>query len=244
MDIKPAHHDFRIDTWTPETLPMARLVDYLAGLAQLYGHENQVHFFGVRKGSVVAETLVDYEAIDEVTTRLNLIGRPDGNPDANSAYKKINQLLREDGASAVLRNHKGAQIIRFPGSKAPVTEEIVLHEHGELDGVVIRVGGKDDSVPVWLQGEDREIYKCSTHRGLARELAGYLFDKTIRVAGHGKWKRTSEGLWEMDSFKIQSWQALDERPLTEVLSELRAVEGSGWNSIDNPQEELRKLREA
>jgi len=240
----PTHHDFRIDAWKPDTLPMARLADYLAELAVVYGHEEHVHFVRVRKGSVIAETIVDYEATPKVAARLRLIGRADAPPEANKAYQKINQMLRKDNASAVLRIKKGAEIIRFPGCKTPLAEEIVIFEHGELDGKVIRVGGKDDSVPIWLQGEDGEIYKCWTNRSTARELASYLFDQSVRVAGHGKWRRTADRVWELENFKIQSWQVLDETPLADLLDSLRAIEGSGWNSMDDPQEELRKLRGA
>lgn len=240
----PTHHDFRIDAWTPDKLPMARLAAYLAKLAVIYGYEDYVHFVRVRKGSVIAEARVDYEATPKVAARLRLIGQPDAPPEAKAAYQKINQMLREDNASAVLRVKKGAEIIRFPGCKTPLAEEVVMHEHGELDGKVIRVGGKDDSVPIWLQSEDGEIYKCWTTRTIARELAGHLFEQTVRVAGHGKWRRTVERVWELESFKIQSWQVLDEMPLADLLEYLRAVEGSGWNNMDDPQEELKKLRGA
>lgn len=239
----PTRHDFRIDAWKPDTLPMARLAKYLVKLAVIYGYEEHVHFVRIRKGSAVAETLIDYEATPKVLARLRSVGGPSAPPEAYMAYQTINQMLREDNASAVLRIKKGAEIIRFPGRKTPLAEEIVMHEHGELDGTVIRVGGKDDSVPVWLQSEDGEIYKCWTKRSKARDLA-LLFDQSVRVAGQGKWRRTADRIWELESFEIQSWEVLEEAPLSDVLGTLRAIEGSGWNAMDAPQEYLRNLREA
>ena len=42
---------FRIDVFSPETLPMGRLAEYLAHLSTLYGQKEKVHFKGIEKGS-------------------------------------------------------------------------------------------------------------------------------------------------------------------------------------------------
>jgi hypothetical protein len=45
---------FRIeDSYTPATLPMERLADYIAVLARLLGDQANVHFRGVEHGSAV-----------------------------------------------------------------------------------------------------------------------------------------------------------------------------------------------
>ena len=151
-------------------------------------------------------------------------------------------MLRDDNASASLRLKKGAEIINFPGCKIPLAEEVEVYEQGELDGEIIRVGGKDESVPVWLKGDGGEIYTCGTNRSIACELARHLYGQTVRVAGHGKWRRTPDRVWQLEKFTIQSWQTLDETSLTETIAELLAVEGSEWNNMDDPQGELRKIR--
>lgn len=236
------HYDFRIDAWKPETLPMARLAEYLAKLSTIFGHKEHVHFLKVRKGSAIPEIAVEHEAGIKVEARLRLVGTPDAPPELEKANKEVNRMLREDNASATLKIKHGANILTFPGKKTPLAEEVVIHEQGDLEGVVIRVGGKDDSVPVWIEGEDKVIYKCWTNRDVARQLAAYLFDCPVRVTGSGQWCRTPERKWELEDFKIKSFEIIDNTPLLEIINELRQIEGNLWNEMDDPQAELRRLR--
>ena len=220
--------DFRIDTLSPETLPMVRLAEYATALGKLMGSEEHVHLLKVRKGSAVPEIWVDHVADPKVRKRLSLVNTPDA-PD--------------DNASAVLRVKHGATILEFPGRKTPLSEEVVVHEQGELDGVVIRVGGKDSTVPVWLQGEGGEKLECNATRELAKQLAAHLFENPVRVAGNAKWRRTKERVWELASFDIKSFETLDQTPLNELVTKLRAID-TDWSAMDDPQAELRRLRGA
>ena len=179
----PVHYDFRIDAWKPETLPMARLAEYLAKLSVIFGNKEQVHFLKVRKGSAIPEIAVDYEAAPKVVARLRLVGTPDAPLELTRANQEINRMLREDNASATLKTKHGKNILVFPGKKTPLAEEVVVHEQGDLDGVVIRVGGKDDSVPVLIEGESKVFYPCQTNRDIARQLAAYLFGPSFVFGG-------------------------------------------------------------
>lgn len=240
----PTIYDFRLDTWTPETLPMARLAEYLARLATLFGHKDQVYFLKVRAGSAIPEIRVHETAAPKVRARLKLAGT--GNPpeEAAKAVQVINTMLRDDNASATLKEKGGGLVINFPGCKTPLAEEAVVHEVGELIGTVIRVGGKDETVPLLLQDTDGTLFPCNTTRTIARDLAHHLFAELVRVQGAGKWRRTPERNWELVEFKIKSWESIDQTPLEDAVKALRAVEGSAWNSFADPQAELKKLREA
>ncbi|HEY9103667.1 hypothetical protein [Chitinimonas sp.] len=240
---QPYLYNFRIDAWTPDTLPMSRLAEYLTQLAVLFGNEDRVHFQKVIKGSAVPVVAVEHEAKPKVAARLRLVGTEDAPQDVARAQQTINRLLREDNASATLREHKGAKILEFKGVKTPLTQELVLLEQGEIDGVVIRIGGRDDSVPVTLEAETGQYYRCNTKRDVAKQLASHLFDAPIRAQGRGKWRRSSEGEWELDSFDIQSFELLEETSLEALVTSMRAIPGSEWNTMDSPQEELKKLRE-
>ena len=235
-------YDFHINKWTPDTLPMNRLADYLVELAKLFGNEDQVHFLKVNKGSAVPVIEVEPAANQKVQTRLRLVNNSDAPADLVSAHKKINQYLREDNTSAYLKPRTGAKILEFKGVKTPISEELVLHEAGALEGAVIKLGGKDDTVPVTLQGENGVFYRCNTKREIAKQLASYLFGEDLRVHGRGKWIRNEDGIWKLDEFDIQSFELLNNEPLENVVKYLREIDGSGWNEIENPHEELKKLR--
>lgn len=238
----PQTYDFRIDVWKPDTLPMSRLADYLAKLAVLFGNKEHVHFMRVRKGSAIPEILVDESATPKVAARLKLVNTLEAPEDMVRVTRDINRMLRDDNAVGTIRLKGGAKIIEFPGRKTPLAEEAIVYEFGELEGVVIKVGGKDETVPVMLEGEDGVYYRCSTGRETARKLAPYIFGQAVRIAGRGKWRRTEEQAWELESFDIMAFEPLDETPLADVITAMRAVEGSTWNELDDPQAEFKRLR--
>ena len=235
-------YDFRIDVWKPETLPLKRLAEYASELAKLFGSTPDVHLLKIRRGSHVQEFAVANTARASVERQLALVRSADAPEELVRPYRNVNQYLRTDGGSAFLKLKGGAKLIEFPGCKTPLAEEVVIHEAGTLDGVVIRVGGKDDTVAVWLEGENRERLACTASRPIAKELAGHLFGDAVRVSGMGKWRRNADRLWELEDFVIKSWQTLDETPLDEMVTKLRAVPGSGWDQLDDPQAEWRRIR--
>ena len=235
--------DFRISALMPETLPMARLAEYLARLAVLFGHQDQVYFLKVRKGSAVPEIRVHETAAPKVNSRLKLVGAGVGPEEANKAVLDINAMLREDNTSATLGAKGGELVINFPGCKTPLADEAVVHETGELIGSVIRVGGRDATVPLHLQDTDGTTYHCNTSKTIARELAHHLFGDLVRVQGNGKWLRNPERIWVLESFKIKSWEHVEQTSLEDAVKALRAFEGSQWNEFNDPHAQLKKLRE-
>ena len=116
-----------------------------------------------------------------------------------------------------------------------------FREKGTLDGVLIRVGGKDETVPVHLLDGDK-VHICNANREVARRLAPNLFGPILRVQGEGRWERDQEGKWILLRFDIRDFEPLDDVPLGEAVRRLRAVKGSGWQEISEPARELHRLR--
>lgn len=112
---------------------------------------------------------------------------------------------------------------------------------GTLEGVVIKLGGRDASVPVHIQ-DGKNYYKCWTSRQKAKELAKYLFGAPIRVIGKGKWQRNLDGEWILDQFQIADYEELDNGTIPEVVERFRAIPNSGWDEIDDPMSELTRIR--
>ena len=94
-----------------------------------------------------------------------------------------------------------------------------------LDGVLIRVGGRDDTVSVHLY-YGGTVHRCNATHETARRLAPYLNGCTLRVHGSGRWERLGDGKWLLRQFDIKDFETLDDRPLTEVVAQLRSVPGS------------------
>jgi hypothetical protein len=223
------------DSFTPETLPMERLGEYVAALAKLLGEQANVHFRGIEAGSAVLVATIDAPAQPKVRERVLMVRDGGGPSDARKAFADLDEMLREDNATGTLSDGPGGVIIPFPGRNGP--EPLVygpFREDGTIDGQLIRVGGKDETVPVHLR--DGAII----HTGLvctpeiARRIAPHLYGPTLRVHGTGTWVRTGAGVWELQRFRISDFEVLDDAPLLTVVGNLRKVKGSDWSTVPDP----------
>lgn len=236
-------YKFKIDGFTPETIPMARLAEYMADIAAILGEQHSVHFVRVERGSTEVIQTVDYEAVPKVANRVEQVRK--GNPpnDAKAPLENINKRLKLDNSTGVLCGHDGAEIIQFPGRN--IVEPTVFGpftQEGSLDGEVIVVGGRADIVPVHIKQGDT-VYNCKASRDLAQQLAMHLFESEVRVFGSGRWFREQDGTWTLQSFTIKSFELLENEPLSAVVTRLRKVPGSGWADIDDPWSELIRIRD-
>lgn len=216
-----AEYRFRIDAYSPETMPMARLAQYMAELATILGEQASVHFRALKAGSTVVRLSVDREAAPKVRERAVAVRRQEAPPEALKAYRAVNRLLREDNATGALKEQKGV-IIAFPGKQETPERYPTIRQHGTLDGVVVSVGGADDTVHIRLLSEGEEIAGCyTTNRLIAKELAKQ-FDEPVRLVGVGNWNRNDEGKWSLLRFKIEAFEILNPVTLTEALADLRS----------------------
>ena len=234
---------FTIDALAPDRLPMARLAEYIADLARLFGQTEHVHFDRVASGSAVLVQHVEGSYDDQVRERLNTASDPKRVPDdVAAAVESINIRLGKDGATGRLRDERDAQIIYFPGRDRPQPRSFgPFKQTCAFDGVLIRIGGKDDTVPVHLQA-GAKVHICNTNRDMARRLAPHLYQGTLRVWGDGRWMREPSGRWKLIWFDISSFTLLDDAPIDEVVERLREVKGSGWKQFDDPLAEIERLR--
>ncbi|UGQ47018.1 MFS transporter [Massilia endophytica] len=234
--------EFSIDIFKPETIPMSRLAEYMSELAALYGSEPSVHFKMLRSGSAVLEAVVDEVATEAVESRLRLVHDDAAPDDLKRAYQNLNGMLRSDKAVGQIKHPQGAVILAFPGRDTPVQKTYRVKEVGVLDGVVIRIGGKDNTVPVWLKDSDGSIHKCEANSEMARELIKEYLSSPIRVSGQGDWLRGEDGLWTLEKFKITGWESLDEKPIADIVNAARNTKGNGWTELDDPIKEHLHIR--
>ncbi len=241
-DTAQTYH-FIIDALTPDRVPMARLAEYIADLARLLGHQEHVHFGRVESGSLALVPQVEQSYYPLVQERLRAANSAEGIPkDVVDAVESLNHRLAQDDATGSLRDDSGAEIIKFPGRDMPAPQTFgPFKQLCAFDGVLIRVGGKDETVPVHLQAGDA-IHICNSTRDMARRLAPHLYQGTLRVWGEGRWEREANGRWKLIRFDISKFEQLDDAPIDEVVRRLREVEGSGWQRFDDPLAEIQRLR--
>lgn len=229
---------FKIDAFTPRTLPMARLAEYITELACLLGERSHVHFLRVEEGSAAPVILVDHEAIPKVRERADAVRREDAPSEAIRAYRRLNMFLRDDNATAVLKEGKRTTVLKFPGREQPTERYGLVKQQGSIDGVLRKVGGIDQTIHIMLLAEDQQVSHIHTTQQTAKRLAQHMFDP-VRLFGLGKWRRDSEGAWTLEEFRVQDFTTLDDTPLSDALSKIRAIK-TGWD--DESYAELDQLR--
>lgn len=221
---------------------MERLGKYMASLGAMLGQQNSVHFVVLSEGSTGIVHRVQQDAAASVEETVFAVGRGDAEVVHLNAYRDLNKLLKEDDTDGVLlRNDTSALLLNFPGrdDQTPAAPDVVT-QSGFIDGIVISLGGKDSTVPVRIQ-DNEVIYRCTTSREVARLLGPYIYGDELRLSGEGKWLRNSDGEWSLDVFKIQSFELLDVRPLSDVIRELRSLTGE-WGGATDAWAELQNLR--
>ena len=238
----PNAFEFSIDVFKPETIPMSRLAEYMSELAALYGSEPSVHFKALLPGSAILKAIVDESAAEAVESRLRLVHDNAAPDDLKRAYQNLNGMLKSDSALGEIKHAQGTVILAFLGRNTPVQKTYRVKEVGVLDGVVIRIGGKDNTVPVWLKDMDGSIHKCEASSEMARELIKEYLANSIRVTGQGDWLRGEDGAWSLEKFKITGWESLDEKPIADIVNAARTMRGNGWNELDDPIKEHRRIR--
>ena len=232
---------FQIDAFTPQTIPMSRLAEYLKDLATVFGQEKNVHLSKIEGGSTVPVVLIEWEAEPKVRERLKAIKHKEAPVEALDAAKDIDRKLAEDNAKAAIIDPVGTKIISFPGrERATKLEFGPISQPGVFQGVPIRIGGENDPVPVHLE-DGQQKYIVLARRALAKDMAPYLFTNVIRVEGSGRWVRHADGEWEMLAFHATTFRLIDDKDIRSSVAELREIPAS-WKNLDDPLAALERIR--
>jgi hypothetical protein len=233
---------FKILGFTPDTLPMGRLAEYLADFALLLGHDHAVHFRRVEDGSAELVSDIDEPELPNIRKRALDAAEGFGPQEAVLGYRAINAKLREDKTSGEMQGDRGAKILQFPGVVAePAGTFGPFNQQGAVDGVLIKIGGRGQTIPVHLEEEGR-IWICNATREMAKKLAPNLFGDPIRLHGTGRWTRESSGEWTLIGFNIADFDVLNNDPLPVVIGRLRAIPNNEWATVDDPLGELVRIR--
>jgi len=229
---------WKISAFTRETMPLARLAEYLKELAAMLGEEPRIHLIRVESSSTVPVLKIDAEAVEPVRARAAQVALGIAPADAMQRYRNINRMLRDDKGTAVL-SEGTAEIIPFPGKEDIVDTILGVPQPGSLEGRLIKLGGPKSWVPLHLQSPDDSVVTgCYARRDLVKELRHKLLEP-IRVYGRGKWNRNSDGEWALDRFLVDSFEPLNDTDLPSAIAELRTVPAD-WG--DDPLAALRSLR--
>jgi hypothetical protein len=233
-------YPFKINGLQRETLPMMRLAIYVSDLAKLLGSVDQVHFDRLDEGSVVIVSRVEQEAKPVVSPRVRSVARGEGPPEAVSTWKKLNEHLTEDKASAEL-TLPGGEIIPFPGVAKAERAVGPIRQPTTLQGRLVRLEGAAERVWVGIDDEAGLAGRISVTAARAQELGAY-FHRYVRLSGTGRWRREKDGRWILEHLDADTFEVLGEAPLADILRRVREMipDGTAAKAV----EVIRELRRA
>lgn len=227
--LRPVEYLFSIDAFTPDSIPMERLAKYLTALSKLYGHTERTHFTGISEGSAVLHAAIEPTEAPKVEARLNDIRLGSGTKDAMAAKQELEDLLANDNAvGALTMAGSGHVVLPFIGRNRP--KPLILppfREDTSVDGVLVSIGGKDKSSHAILEDGNLSHTGITMSRDMARDLAPLLYGPTIRLFGNGRFERRANGDWKMTEFKVSRYEQLDGKPISEILTAIRAIKDNG-----------------
>jgi len=233
-------YTFRIDVFTPDTLPMARLAEYMAALADLIGHKESTHFARIEEGSARLVSRVEEQDAPKVQRRLEAVTSPTPPQGTAKAFKTLDDMLAEDNAVGEIVGPGGAVIIPFPGRIRPKALTFpAFRQDGSIDGQIVSIGGRDKTAHVTLMDGGLTYTNIDLNRDVARELAKHLYGPKVRLFGSGRWERHPEGAWKLLAFTVDRYELLDDAALGEVLVEIRSIPGLSGEAV---YDELMALR--
>ena len=221
---------------------MAKLAEYMATWAELLGRNAMPVFKGIVKGSVVLRALV---APTEKVATTNRLRNAYTDPAAEKLITKLNSLMQRDGLYGSIVDANRQTLIDFPKSRlVHASPVMVIQDQTEIDGVVCRIEGKDDTSHVGLleSGTGKSISVVVRDSHLARQLAQHYHGATLRIRVRGTWLRDEDGEWQPKALTAEAFEVLDDQPLLDSMHALRSLPGIGWNDMESPMDMWRDIR--
>lgn len=216
---------FTVPGYSPETMPLDRLMDYLRELSVVLGNPGDLHLVGVEKGSTRPVLAMRHDVAVKARHHAREVAGGGGSARRREAYQTIRRMVAQDGGKpAVLKEPRGAVILKFPSVDIGQDQVIQsLRQPTSIEGTLVRVGGVGENAQLLIQELDGTVIAgCTASRAVAQELA-HLIYHAIRVSGIGSWHRTEEGKWEITRLHVQTFEPLDESELEDVVARLRGV---------------------
>ncbi len=224
MDDEYEEMEFIIPAYTPETMPLDRLLQYLKEIGDVVGLAHEMHLVKIEKSSTRPVLRMPIPVARQARERGASVQRGDGTKQQRAAYQRIRQMVDKDsGTKAASLNDKRGVILDFPPLKED-GEVSRLRQATSVDGILMRAGGPRQYGSLLLQdlkGETLSGFLAS--RTLTKDMAKHLYEP-VRVHGSGNWDRTSEGQWKLVNMLVHSFELLEDVSLEEAVRKLQAVD--------------------
>ena len=233
--------EFTVPGYTPETMPLDRLIEYLSQLTVVLGEASELHLIGIEKSSTRPVLVMRHDVATRARARASEVRQGGGSARRRSAFDKIRHMVSEDGGAPASLKAPEGQILEF--SKIDLGADQVVHalrQPTTVQGELIRLGGPRENAQLLIQElSGNVIAGCTAPRSVATAMAHLLY-KPVSVSGVARWHRNNIGKWEIESLHVQSFEELEADDHESVVAKLQAVRAP-WP--DDVMEQLAAMRQ-
>lgn len=222
-------YQFVIKDFTPETMPLSRLVEYYAFLSRMFGDIDGVHLISIEKSSHKNVLKIDGRGEDKFFHRVDAIRQGTASKPVLAARDGINLLVSEDNTSADFISDRGEKVIQFKASGVEVAERIRIRDACDFVGKLYHFSGKD-SRKVSIRIDTQEYGSVSGVVGekIARDLRNHTLD-FVRLSGRGDWSKIGDGPWVISNFEVEGFELVKNTSFKSAVDDIRRL-GIKWEN--------------
>lgn len=220
---------FVIPGYTPETMPLDRLIEYLQQLAVVLGDPENLHLIEIRHSSTAPVLRAPIATALAAREQAHRVQRGEGTRRQTDAIKRLRRMVRRDAGASASRERPALiktpdrVLLEIPAATDDTGAVDGLRQFTTIDGQLIRVGGAGENAALQVQGLDGQIMSGFTaKRALAKELGGMLWEP-VRLMGIGQWCRNEQTNWVLDRMMVQSYERLEDEDALVTLERLRKL---------------------
>lgn len=230
---------FVIPGYTPDTMPLDVLIEYLKEVSIVVGNPEDLHLVGIQKSSTAPVFHVAKPAAERAREQAARVGRGEGTKAQTAAFNRLRRFVRRDSRDAARRPAllRSADRILLEIPAAPEDSGILIgiRQASQVDGKLIRIGGDGENASLQMTDlQDRLLTGFTVKHHMVKEMAKLIYEP-IRVTGIGIWGRDEEGVWNLSKMEVQSYEALDDETLETMLDRLRQLK------VDWPRDALNMM---
>jgi hypothetical protein len=211
-----------IPGFTPETIPLDRLIEYLQRFADMVGEPREMHLVRIDKSSAKPVLKMPAPTASRVRERISTVRAGRGTREQGAAFRRLRRMVQQDGGEpALIRGDSGVILLSVQPLPPEEGTVVGVRQQTQFDGVLQRVGGSGDYIPVQMRDLSGAVVSgFSAERDVAKAMARNLFEP-LRVYGTGSWDRDASGAWSLNRMLIRSFDVLKDEDIGDVLKALR-----------------------
>ncbi|WP_156799309.1 hypothetical protein [Oceanicola granulosus] len=236
---KSRTYTFRIENFTPESMPFGRLVEYYREVKRMLGGADNLHLVEVAQGSHASAFRLDQDCEFDFEEHISALNAGTAPHAAMRARETIDAMLREDATSGSFCDPTGENVVPFPGKFSAVSNQLRVRGAANFVGELYHIAGTGDNAKVRINTGAYGVVFCVTSKDIAKSLREFLFEK-VKVSGRGMWTKASSGRWEIDDFVITDFAPVKSENLRTSVNRLRSMDIT-WP--DDPVGEVDRLEE-